>query len=143
MERKDCEADFHRWGSLLVWFNVNTSTLLHWFRGKSVWSVVFLFLLCMYKIFFNVVHFESLYWICYNTVSVLGLFLFFFFFFFFFWPQDQKKFPCGILAPCPGIKLTLAALEGEVLTTGWPGKSQVLLTFTIKPSYKLRKLLDT
>ena len=31
---------------------------------------------------------------------------------------------CGILAPWPGIKLTLPALEGEVLTTGPPGKSQ-------------------
>ena len=29
----------------------------------------------------------------------------------------------GILAPWPGIKPTPAALEGEVLTTGVPGKS--------------------
>ena len=32
---------------------------------------------------------------------------------------------CGILAPQPGIKLTPSALEGEVLTTGLPGKSLV------------------
>ena len=30
---------------------------------------------------------------------------------------------CGILAPWPGIKLSPLALEGEVLTTGPPGKS--------------------
>ena len=29
---------------------------------------------------------------------------------------------CGILAPQPGIKPTSSALEGEVLTTGPPGK---------------------
>ena len=30
---------------------------------------------------------------------------------------------CGILAPGPGIELAPPALEGEVLTTGPPGKS--------------------
>ena len=30
---------------------------------------------------------------------------------------------CGILAPGPGIKPPLFVLEGEVLTTGPPGKS--------------------
>ena len=30
---------------------------------------------------------------------------------------------CGILVPQPGIKPTLPVLEGEVLTTGPPGKS--------------------
>ena len=30
---------------------------------------------------------------------------------------------CRILAPQPGIELVLHALEGEVLTTGPPGKS--------------------
>jgi len=33
----------------------------------------------------------------------------------------------GILAPQPGIELTLPALEGEVLTTGLPGKSPAIL----------------
>ena len=32
---------------------------------------------------------------------------------------------CGILAPRPGSELTLPALEGEVLTTGLPGKSSL------------------
>ena len=36
-----------------------------------------------------------------------------------FWPQA-----CGILVPRPGIKPTAPTLEGEVLTTGHPGKSQ-------------------
>ena len=30
---------------------------------------------------------------------------------------------CGIPAPCAGLKPTLPALEGEILTTGTPGKS--------------------
>ena len=30
---------------------------------------------------------------------------------------------CGILAPWPGIKPAFPALEGEVLTTGLPGKT--------------------
>ena len=32
---------------------------------------------------------------------------------------------CGILAPRPGIEPASPALEGEVLTTGPPGKSQM------------------
>ena len=64
-----------------------------------------------YIYFFNVGHFLSLYWICYSTTSVL-CFVFFF---------DGKA--CGILVPWPGNKSTPPALEGEVLTTGLPGKS--------------------
>ena len=32
---------------------------------------------------------------------------------------------CGILVPWPGIELTSFALEGEVSTTGLPGKSLI------------------
>ena len=32
---------------------------------------------------------------------------------------------CGILAPRPGIEPAALAMEGEVLTTGPPGKSQI------------------
>ena len=39
-----------------------------------------------------------------------------------FWFFGPKA--CGILAPRLGMKPTLPALEGEVLTTGLPGKSQ-------------------
>ena len=34
---------------------------------------------------------------------------------------------CGILAPQPGIEPATPALEGEVLTTGPPGKSLMYL----------------
>ena len=33
---------------------------------------------------------------------------------------------CGILAPQPGTELARPALEGEVLTIGPPGKSEIL-----------------
>ena len=42
-----------------------------------------------------------------------------------FWFFGPKA--CGILAPQPGMEPTPPALEGEVLTTGPPGKSQWLL----------------
>ena len=42
------------------------------------------------------------------------------FMFWFFGPEA-----CGILAPQPGIEPTHPALEGEVLTTGPPGKSSM------------------
>ena len=41
-----------------------------------------------------------------------------------FWPNPKA---CRILAPQPGIKPSLPALEGRVLTTGLPVKSFVLL----------------
>ena len=39
-----------------------------------------------------------------------------------FWVFGPKA--CGILAPIPGIEPSPPALEGDVLTTGLPGKSQ-------------------
>ena len=36
---------------------------------------------------------------------------------------------CGILAPRPGIEPAPPALEGEVLTTGLPGKCQLFIIF--------------
>ena len=42
------------------------------------------------------------------------------FYAFLFWGHDTY----GISASQPGIEPTLSALEGEVLTTGSPGKSQ-------------------
>ena len=38
-----------------------------------------------------------------------------------FWSFGPEA--CGILAPGPGIEPAPTALEGEVLTTGPPGKS--------------------
>ena len=54
--------------------------------------------------------------LCYNIASVLC---------FGFFGQEA----CGILAPQPEIEPAPPALEGEVLTTGPPGKSQDLLPF--------------
>ena len=44
-----------------------------------------------------------------------------------FWFFGHKA--CGIFAHWPGIKSSPPALEGEVLTTGQPGKSQYFLFF--------------
>ena len=55
--------------------------------------------------------FRRLYWICYNDASV-----------FMFWCFDLEA--PGILSPWPGIEPSPPTLEGEVLTTGLPGKSQ-------------------
>ena len=46
---------------------------------------------------------------------------------------------CGILLPQPGIKSTASALEGEVLTTGPPGKS-LNCPFTFPTDLKSSKI---
>ena len=63
-----------------------------------------------------------------------------------FWFFGWKA--CGILAPLPGIEPAPRALEGEVLTTGPPGKSLYGLVLIIQfypPlfSSKKSKLLKT
>ena len=45
-----------------------------------------------------------------------------------FWFFGRKA--CGILAPQPEIEPAPTALEGEVLTTGLPGKSLKFLIMT-------------
>ena len=70
------------------------------------WSAFFLRFFLMWTIFL------SLYWTCYNIVSVfvcvcVGSF-------------GQEA--CGILSPWPGTEPAPSALEGEVVTTGPPGK---------------------
>ena len=47
-------------------------------------------------------------------------------FFFMFWFFGHEA--CGILVPQPGIKPESPALKGKGLTTGLPGKSQLILT---------------
>ena len=54
--------------------------------------------------------FKSLYLVCYNIASVLCS-----------WFFGRKA--CETLAPQPGIEPAPPVLEGEVLTTGPPGKS--------------------
>ena len=60
-----------------------------------------------------------------NLLQYCFCFMFWFFSFLFFGPEA-----CGILALPPGIKPTPPALEGEVLTSGPPGKSQIILIIT-------------
>ena len=60
--------------------------------------------------FFDVDHFKTLHWVCYNIASALCL-------------GFSGHEACGILALWPGIEPGPSALEGEVLTTGPPGKS--------------------
>ena len=55
-------------------------------------------------------YFKTFYWICCNIASVLC-----------FWIFGHEA--CGILVSWPGIEPTPPASEGEVLTTGPPGKS--------------------
>ena len=49
---------------------------------------------------------------------------------------------CGILAPQPGIELARPALEGKVLTTGPPGKSQGSFNFLFLAIMGLQLLLE-
>ena len=48
---------------------------------------------------------------------------------------------CGILALQPGIKPTCPTLEGEVLTTGLPGKSLFLLFKSHSPRLEMPAFL--
>ena len=59
--------------------------------------------------FFDESHFYSVYWICYHIVCFL---------FWIFWPRGMWD-----LSSQTGIEPAPPALEGEVLTTGLPGKS--------------------
>ena len=90
-----------RWG----WGSEDKEKVVHFyyvFLNELRYPFYFFF-----KDFFDVDHFKSLYWICYNIASVLC-------FGFLAW---------RILAPQPGIKPVPPALEGKVLTTAEPGKS--------------------
>ena len=61
------------------------------------------------KIFFDMDYFLSFYWMLQYCFCLMS------------WFFGHKA--CGILALQPAIELASAALEGEVLTTGLPGKS--------------------
>ena len=88
------------------------------------YKLVFIFIeplhLLEYHLFFFFLFF--LMWTIFKVfiefVTLLLLLLCFGFFFFF----GRKA--CGILAPQPGIEPATPALEGDVLTTGPPGKSR-------------------
>ena len=75
-------------------------------RNLSLWNWIY------FSIFF-------LMWTIFKVfIEFVTILLLFYVFVFVFGPKA-----CGILAPWPGILSTPPALEGEVLTTGPPGKS--------------------
>ena len=55
-----------------------------------------------------------------SSYTLLNLLQYCFCFMFWFFGLEA----CGILVPLPGMEPSRPALEGEVLTTGPPGKSQ-------------------
>ena len=57
--------------------------------------------------------------------------------FYVFWFSGQQA--RGILAPWPGIVLSPPALEGKILTTGPPGKSQQFIFFFFPAIYFLNR----
>ena len=61
----------------------------------------------------------------------ITLLLFYGFVFFFFFLEGVGQEVCGVLAARPGIKPTTPALEGQVLTTGPPGKFPFALFLTL------------
>ena len=73
----------------------------------------FVFDVDIFKVFIEFVTVLLLYFV---TILLLQYWVFFMFWFF-------GHEACGILATQPGIEPTPPALEGEVLTTGLPGKS--------------------
>ena len=81
---------------------------------KAIFRISFFFFL---KIFFAVDHFlKSLYWIYYNIASMFVVVV-----------VVLATEACGIPTPQAGIKPMPLALEGKILATGPPGKSQDLL----------------
>ena len=95
------------------------------FIGKRVRKSFFFFLNHPYQRESN--YFFS-FWCEPFLKSFLNLLRYCFCFMFWFFGCDA----CGVLAPRSGIKPTPPALEGEVLTTGPPGKSQKAAVNTVK-----------
>ena len=89
--------------------------ILFSFPSSPAIDIYSFFLQLFKRIFFNVDHFYSLYWLCYNTACLLC--------FGFLAPKQV-----GSQLPQPGVKPTTPALEGEVLTSGQPGTS-LIFTF--------------
>ncbi|CAI9159747.1 unnamed protein product [Rangifer tarandus platyrhynchus] len=104
--------------------------VLQWMTGTRlrVMSAMTIFLICEVTVPTLSLGIEILEWIPDLPEGFLALFFFqvfiefitilLLFYALVFWPQV-----CGILAPRPGIELASPMLEGEVLTTGPPGKS--------------------
>ena len=87
-------------------------------RGHSgVWVMLPTWLLFFFCFVFKIFYLMRTIWKIF-TGFVIVLLLFYVLFFFFFGCET-----CGILTPRPGIESTPSTLEGEVLSTGPPGKS--------------------
>ena len=83
-------------------------------RHEGVWRDAATVLYLFFKLFVDVDHFLK------PLLNFLQ-----YGFCFMFWFFGHKT--CGILASQPGNNPASTALEGEVLTPGWPGKSLLLL----------------
>ena len=95
---------FYRWGDQSRSYSEEVMNL----KCKPMWSDFRTF---FFKFFFNVDHFKSLYWICYNITSALC---------FEFLPWGMRKLSSQ-------TRDWTHTLEGKVLTTGCPGKNPELI----------------
>ena len=89
-----------------------------WGTVFSDLSVVFVFAFFLYGPFLK---------------SLLGLLWYYFCFLFWFFSHEA----CGILVSQPGVELALPVLEGQVLTSGLPGKAQKPYVFWLVNSIHL------
>ena len=92
------------WGFTRTWYSFFSFKQLLWL------SIAFRYFFCFFRIF-DVDHFLSLYWICYSIVSVSFLC------FGFLTDRLMGSYLPDWRSSPPSV------LEGEVLTTGPPGKS--------------------
>ena len=106
--------------TLMLWVRIPTSFFLFFFLTKWLASFFFVF-------FSKIFSMWTIFKVFIEFVTILLLF-------FNFWFFGYKA--CEILAPRPGIEPVPPAFEGEVLTTGLPGKS--LATFNICSSDRLK-----
>ena len=114
-----CGTESIYWG--LWWFSHNLLPASGWMTPSFVGDCLILF--SFYSFFKDLIWcgpFLSHYSICYHLASVSC-----------FGFSGHKV--CGILPPWPGVDHIPPALEGEVLTTGPPGKSQ-------EPDIRMSKL---
>ena len=112
------------------WWKISISWLWCWWHGINIYqkssNCILMIHAFIFKIFFLCGPFLK---------SLLNLLQYCFCFMFWFFGHEA----CGILAPRPGIEPVPSALEGEVLTTGLPGKSRMHFN-TCKFSLNIRIL---
>ena len=89
-------------------------------KQTTLLFLVFFFFFFLRFFCFGVDHLKNLYGICYNIVSVLC------FGFLAMW-QLGAQLPNQCVRPALQVKPATPALEGEILATGPPGKSLLLI----------------